>query len=194
MGGANSEVDEHTADIVLESAYFDPSRIRQTKAHLGLHTEEAASRFERGADWDLCLRAANRAAMLIAEYAGGRIAEEAIDVYPIPRNTAPIHLRLDRANRLIATHFSPADAQKILESLDCKVENDGEDMRVTPPSFRPDLLREADLVEELGRIYGYDRIPGSQRANGPWLTQLSPALYWKKSRASGWLISDWMKS
>ena len=179
MGGANSEVDEHTADIVLESAYFDPSRIRQTKAHLGLHTE-AASRFERGADWDLCLRAANRAAMLIAEYAGGRIAEEAIDVYPIPRNTAPIHLRLDRANRLLATHFSPADAQKILESLDCKVENDGEDMRVTPPSFRPDLLREADLVEELGRIYGYDRIPGSQRANGPWLTQLSPALYWKK--------------
>ena len=101
MGGANSEVDEQTTDIVLESAYFDPGRIRQTKAQFGLHTE-AASRFERGADWDLCLRAANRAAMLIAEYAGGRIAAEAIDVYPIPLSTDPIHLRLDRANGLLS--------------------------------------------------------------------------------------------
>lgn len=179
MGGANSEVDEQTTDIVLESAYFEASRIRQAKAQLGLHTE-ASARFERGADWDLCLRAANRAAMLIAEYAGGHIATEAIDVYPVPQSTKPISLRLDKANKLLATHLSPVEAQSILESLDCRLENDGEDMRVTPPSFRPDLLREADLVEELGRIYGYDRIPGSQRANGPWLTQLAPALHWRK--------------
>ena len=179
MGGANSEVDEQTTDIVLESAYFKAGCIRQTKAQLGLHTE-AAARFERGADWNLCLQATNRAAMLIAEYAGGNIATEAIDVYPIPQSTKHIFLRLDRANKLLATHFSSVEAQSILESLDCRVECDGEDMRVTPPSFRPDLLREADLIEELGRIYGYDRIPGSQRANGPWLTQLAPALHWKK--------------
>lgn len=178
MGGANSEVDEHTTDLVLESAYFEASRIRQARARLGLHTE-AAARFERGADWAICQRASDRAAALIAQVTGGQIAPEAIDLYPTPKENPTISLRLDRANQLLATSFSSEEAQRIFELLDCNVTVEKGQLQVTPPSFRPDLVREADLVEELGRIYGYDRIAGSQQANGPWLSQLSPALRWR---------------
>lgn len=178
MGGANSEVDEATTDILLESAHFSASRIRQVRAHLGIHTE-AAARFERGADWDMCLRAANRAAALIAQYAGGRVAPHPIDAHPLPQQSDTIDLRLSKANQLLATDFTPVEAQRVLALLDCAVAIEDDVLRVTPPSFRPDLLREADVIEELGRIYGYDRIVGSQQANGPWLHRLEPLLHWR---------------
>jgi phenylalanyl-tRNA synthetase beta chain len=178
MGGANSEVDETTTDILLESAYFDASRIRLARARLGLHTE-AAARFERGADWDICLRAANRAASLIAELAGGIIAPEPLDVYPQPQTCPTIALRIERANRLLATSFDANSATRILQLLGCSVTADDETLQVTVPSFRPDLTRECDLIEELGRIHGYDKIEGSQNANGPWLTERDPSLQWR---------------
>ena len=183
MGGANSEVSATTTDILLESAYFAPSRVRLAKARLGLATE-AAMRFERGADWDAPVRAINRAAGLIAEIAAGRVAPGALDAYPKPGRRPEISLRVERANRLLATDLDAAAMIQTLERLGCAVEgaspatgnNAPSPLRVTVPSFRPDLTREADLIEEIGRIYGFDRIEGSQAASGPWLTQRDPHL------------------
>ena len=179
MGGANSEVDAETTDILLESAHFNASRVRLARTRLGLHTE-AAARFERGADWDICLRAANRAACLIAEITGGIIAPEPLDVYPQPQVCPTIGLRIERANKLLATSFDTNEASRILQLLGCSVSlATGEALQVTVPSFRPDLEREPDLIEELGRIHGYDKIEGSQKANGPWLTERDPNLQWR---------------
>ena len=183
MGGANSEVSATTTDILLESAYFAPSRVRLAKARLGLATE-AAMRFERGADWDAPVRAIDRAAALIAEIAAGRVAPGALDAYPKPGRRPEISLRVQRANRLLATDLDAAAMIQTLERLGCAVEeaspatgdNAPSPLRVTVPSFRPDLTREADLIEEIGRIYGFDRIEGSQAASGPWLTQRDPHL------------------
>jgi len=183
MGGANSEVSATTTDILLESAYFAPSRVRLAKARLGLATE-AAMRFERGADWDAPVRAIDRAAALIAEIAAGRVAPGALDAYPKPGRRPEISLRVERANRLLATDLDAAAMIQTLERLGCAVEgaspatgnNAPSPLRVTVPSFRPDLTREADLIEEIGRIYGFDRIEGSQAASGPWLTQRDPHL------------------
>ena len=183
MGGANSEVSATTTDILLESAYFAPSRVRLAKARLGLATE-AALRVERGADWDAPVRAIERAAALIAEIAAGRVAPGALDAYPKPGRRPEISLRVERANRLLATDLDAAAMIQTLERLGCAVEeaspatgdNAPSPLRVTVPSFRPDLTREADLIEEIGRIYGFDRIEGSQAASGPWLTQRDPHL------------------
>ncbi len=170
MGGANSEVDSNTSEILLESAYFDAARVRLTRTQLGLHTE-ASARFERGADWEMAPLAIDRAAQLIAELAGGQVAPVPLDVYPKAQQCRKISLRIARANKLLATQFDADGAARILQLLGCQVETEAETLAVTAPSFRPDLEREVDLIEELGRIYGYDNIEGSQQANGPWLAQ-----------------------
>ena len=174
MGGAHSEVSEQTTDILLESAYFTPSRVRLARARLGLFTE-AAMRFERGADWDAPLRAIDRTASLIAEIAGGTVAPTPLDVYPRPGQCPQIPLRIERANQLLATDLDQEAITQILERLGCQVAA-GTPLTVTAPSFRPDLEREADLIEEVGRIYGFDRIEGSQDASGPWITRRDPQL------------------
>ena len=179
MGGANSEVEEQTTDILLESAYFTPSRVRLARARLGLFTE-AAMRFERGADWDAPLQAINRAASLIAELAGGKVAPEPLDVYPQPGHCPQIPLRIERTNQLLATDLDSDSITQILERLGCQVAP-GTPLTVTAPSFRPDLQREADLIEEVGRIYGFDRIEGSQAASGPWITRRDPQLTLKQT-------------
>jgi phenylalanyl-tRNA synthetase beta chain len=169
MGGANSEVGNDTTDILLESAYFAAARVRLARTRLGLHTE-AAARFERGADWDMAPLAIDRAAQLIAELTGGQVAPAPLDIYPKTQRRKEIPLRIARANKLLATKFDAAEATRILQLLGCQVETEAESLAVTAPSFRPDLQREVDLIEELGRIYGYDKIEGIQQANGPWLT------------------------
>ena len=174
MGGANSEVSAQTTDILLESAYFAPSRVRLARAHFGLFTE-AAMRFERGADWDAPVQAIDRAASLIAELAGGTVAPAPLDVYPRPGQCPQIPLRIERANQILAIDLDQAAITQILERLGCQVESDTP-LTVTAPSFRPDLEREADLIEEIGRIYGFDRIEGSQAASGPWITQRDPQI------------------
>ena len=168
MGGAGSEVGEQTTDILLESAYFDPIRVRRGKSLLEMQTE-AAARFERGADWAIPPVAIDRAARLIAELAGGQIAPVPLDVYPNPQRQNRIRARISRINQLLATRLDAPAIGRILELLGCTVEWDGDTLEVTAPSFRPDLRREADLIEEVGRIYGYDRIAGAQQANSTWL-------------------------
>ncbi len=175
MGGASSEVTETTTDLLLESAYFDPSRVRRGRTALGVQTE-AAMRFERGADWAMAPVALDRAAALITDLAGGRIAPSPIDVRSACPQPPQLTLRAERLNALLATQLQPADMARTLERLGCTVSLPAPLMQVTPPSYRPDLTREVDLIEEVGRIHGFDSIPASQSACGPWLAPPAPAL------------------
>ena len=178
MGGVHSQVSEATADILLESAYFAPSRVRLARSRLGLFTE-ASTRFERGADWDAPVQAIDRAARLIAELAGGAVAPNPLDVYPRPGQHRQIPLCIDRTNQLLATELDSAAIVQILERLGCQVES-SRPLVVTAPSFRPDLTRPADLIEEVGRIYGFDRIEGRQEASGPWITRRDPEVTFRQ--------------
>jgi len=161
MGGENSEIADTTTNILLESAWFLPSAIRKTSKRLGLHTE-SSHRFERGVDIGGVTRALDRAAALIAELAGGRVARGRLDVYPGKREPAAIPFRPERANALIGIDLPREEIIAILERLECTVEEASEgSLAVTPPSYRIDIEREIDLVEEIARMNGFDRIPAT---------------------------------
>ena len=160
MGGANTEVTEKTTRVLLESAWFAPGSIRRTSRALGLRTD-AAYRFERGADIETLVLASARTAALIAELAGGTIARGLVDAYPRKRKSQPIRLRMSRVKRVLGVAPPPAQARKILAGLGLMVKARGADLAVTVPSFRRDLSMEDDLVEEIIRVWGYDRIPST---------------------------------
>jgi phenylalanyl-tRNA synthetase beta chain len=159
MGGLNSEVKEDTETILLESAYFDPSSIRKSAKWLGM-TTDAAFRFGRGVDPDGVVRASNRAAQLMAELAEGSVYKGCVDQYPLTVQTAKdIPLRVKRVNRILGTDIGTDDVVNILKSIGMVVREDGEmQYRVTPPTYRVDITREIDLIEEVARLHGYDRI------------------------------------
>jgi phenylalanyl-tRNA synthetase beta chain len=159
MGGLNSEVESFTKNILLESAYFDPMGVRRTSKRVGLSTE-ASLRFERGIDPNGCLRAANRAAALMVETGGGSVTREAVDTYPRKIEPRKIDLRPSRVNRILGTSISRAGIQQILKSLELAAEDqDPNSLQVVPPTFRVDLQREIDLVEEVARVHGFHNIP-----------------------------------
>jgi len=159
MGGLNSEIKEDTKIVLLESAYFNPAGNRRTAKQLGLETE-AAYRFGRGIDYGGCVKAANRAAQLIQELAGGKVAEGVVDVYPVVMQPAPIRLRVRRVCQVLGTEVSARNVKAYLEGLELDMRGEDEDILVvTPPSFRGDLEREIDLIEEIARMDGYDKIP-----------------------------------
>src|SRR6267378_613111 len=160
MGGANTEVTEKTTRVLLESAWFAPASIRRTSRALGLRTD-AAYRFERGADIETLVTASARAAALIAELAGGTIARGLVDAYPRKRAPRPIRLRMSRVKRVLGVAPSPPQARKLLTGLGLPVKSRGADLEVTVPSFRRDVAIEDDLVEEIIRVWGYDRIPST---------------------------------
>ena len=167
MGGADSEVTEATTEVLLEAAHFDPPRVRSLSSRLGIRTE-ASFRFERGVDWDLPAAASARAAALMAETAGARPAPGCIDAMPAALHRRSIRLRPSRAASLLAVDIGPARCGRILESLGCTVSEGGEGvLQVEAPSFRPDLEREIDLVEEVGRVYGYEEVPARSELRGP---------------------------
>jgi phenylalanyl-tRNA synthetase beta chain len=167
MGGANSEVDESTTDILLESAYFDRRIVRRGASRSGMRTE-ASSRFERGADVNMAPVASARAAALLAEIAGGTVDNGCLDAYPSPAPLRSIPLRPSRARQLLAAPLDSAECRRSLEALGCQVDNGPDDeLVVTAPTFRPDLEREIDLIEEVGRIHGYHEIPGNESLRGP---------------------------
>jgi phenylalanyl-tRNA synthetase beta chain len=157
MGGAASEVSAATKDVVFESAYFKPSSVRQTSKRLGLKTE-ASSRFERGADIGAQVVALQRAIALIEQIGAGRVTPPIVDNYPAPRGPRTLHLRRDRIARLLGAEVPDADVVRILRGLGLEVTAAGEGWDVVAPTFRVDLLREADLIEEVGRHYGFDRL------------------------------------
>jgi phenylalanyl-tRNA synthetase beta chain len=160
MGGLNSEVKEDTDTIFLESAYFSPSSIRRSSRRLAMPTD-AAFRFERGIDPEGVIRALNRAAQLIAELSGGSICKNHLDEYPQKITAvANIPLRLDRICEMIGTPIAAKDVVRILKSIGMAVRKEGKGKYlVTPPTFRVDIEREIDLIEEVVRLYGYDRVP-----------------------------------
>jgi phenylalanyl-tRNA synthetase beta chain len=158
MGGLESEVTEATADVLIESAYFNPVSIRRTAKKLGLPTE-ASRRFERGIDPLGQVRAADRAAELMARLAGGRICRGVIDAREILPEPKPIRLRPERLNFLLGTELSEATATDCLRRLEIEVKTEGQELTALPPGFRPDLVAEIDLIEEVARISGYDAIP-----------------------------------
>ncbi len=159
MGGLNSEIKEDTTVVFLESAYFDPMGNRRTSRRLGLETE-ASYRFGRGIDYGGCLLAADRAIQLIQELAGGRIVAGAIDAYPTRLQPKPVPVRISRVNHVLGTKIPASKVKSHLEDLELKVEQEREDLLVvTPPTFRGDLEREIDLVEEVVRMEGYENVP-----------------------------------
>ena len=167
MGGADSEVTQQSTEVLLESAYFDARLVRHGARHLSMHTE-ASSRCERGADWDMTDRASQRAAALIAEITGGQVAAGVIDAWPGDMQRPTVPLRPQRAARLLALPLDGSSCRSILERLGCQVSDGvGDALDVVVPSFRPDLEREIDLVEEVGRIYGYLREPVNEQVRGP---------------------------
>lgn len=162
MGLANSEIEKDTRDVLIESAYFNPRIIRRGSRYLGLQTE-ASYRFERGADYEGAIYALERGAELIAEVAGGRICRGVVDEYPKPIESPKIVLRYERTNRLIGMKFEPEWVKKVLVGLGCDILNSNpQEVAVRVPSWRPDLEREIDLIEEVVRIYGMSRVPSTK--------------------------------
>ncbi len=162
MGGQNSEVSDDTTDILLESAYFNPVTIRRTSKRLGLHTE-SSHRFERGADVDMVPLALDRAAALIAELAGGEVAQKQVDVYPAELVKRTVIITACHTSEVLGFEVDVADIKQKLSSIGIKcsllVERRDGAINAEIPNFRPDLEREIDLIEEVARLIGYDRIP-----------------------------------
>ena len=158
MGGANTEINENSTEVLLECAIFDPLSIRRTARRLGLHSE-SSFRFERGVDQAGAPFALNRAAQLMSEFGPGQVAKGVAFSEPKPHVPVSISFRRSRANSLLALNVDLDYCRQIFSSLGCEVEGEGDLLTVTAPSFRPDLTREVDLFEEIGRIFGLDRTP-----------------------------------
>jgi len=161
MGGLNSEIEAHTTRVLIEGAYFNPVSIRRTSKKLGLNTD-ASHRFERGVDPQGCVRAVNRAAQLMVALGGGRLVDGLIDEYPNLQTAKPVALSVQRTNRLLGTDLDRNRIRELLESIEFKVEpneNNPDGLRVTPPTFRVDVARPEDLMEEVARLSGYNYIP-----------------------------------
>lgn len=154
MGGEDSEISAQTTDVLIESAYFDPNSVRQTARQLGMDTE-ASRRFERGADCEGVLRAQQRCVELICELAGGVATEDAIDVYPQPLSERTVKLRPERVTELTSLIVEPAEIARILTGLGFE---ETERFSFKVPSWRIDVDQEEDLVEEVARHTGYDKI------------------------------------
>ncbi len=157
MGGANSEIDEGTVDVLLESACFDAGHISRTSRNLDLMSE-ASIRFERQVDGASCAEVADIAAALFESCCGATVCPGRVDCYPAPAELPVIDLRVNRASALIGEEMDEAFVAESLTRLGCAVEHNDSVLSVTPPANRPDLSREADLIEEILRLFGMDRV------------------------------------
>tara|TARA_B100000686_G_C16771110_1_gene965215 strand:- start:205 stop:2280 length:2076 start_codon:yes stop_codon:yes gene_type:complete len=159
MGGINSQVSEATQNLVLESAYFDSVTIRKASKKYGLRSD-SSYRFERGVDINGVITAQARAACLIKDLAGGEICNGRIDIYPKSRKNIKVFLRIARVNQLLGSDFKAERIKKIISRLGLKIkkEADNETLDLEIPSFRPDLIREVDVIEEIARIDGFEKV------------------------------------
>jgi len=160
MGGATTEVTDTTVDVLLEAACFNPASTGRTSRRLAL-ISEASMRFERGVDANGCTAALDRAASLLAEVGGGTVARGVIDEYPRPVVPVVVPLRVPRLNALLGTQLELAVVAGILEHLGLGVAGEADDLTVTVPTFRPDLEREVDLIEEVVRVHGMGSVPST---------------------------------
>ncbi len=165
FGGETSGVTNNTTKIFLESAYFNPVSIRKTAKRHGLNTD-ASFRFERGINPDTVAYALKYAAILIKEIAGGKIVSDVIDIYPIKIEDYQVHLSYEKAFKLIGEEIPKDTIKNILASLDIKINNQTESgLGLTIPAYRVDVTREADIVEEILRVYGFNNIKTSEKLN-----------------------------
>ncbi|HEX6631483.1 MAG TPA: phenylalanine--tRNA ligase subunit beta [Gemmatimonadaceae bacterium] len=166
MGGRDTEVDDGTTDVLLEVAYFDPQRVRASRLPLGLSTD-ASYRFERGVDREATLELLALGAGLVAALGGGRI-ETVLDAGAPVGALPPVTLRTDRLTRLLGVPVPAADVERLLDAIGFRVEREGEGAwRVSPPSWRHDVTRDVDLVEEVARLVGFDTLPDELRPFRP---------------------------
>jgi phenylalanyl-tRNA synthetase beta chain len=166
MGGANSEVSADTTDVLIESAYFDPSSIRKTAKALDLQTD-SSYRFERGVDRTGQVWAAARAAELIAELGDGTVVPGLVDEHPNPPADRTVDLRPDRLRSVLGMDVATEEATRLLKTIGFGVETGDDALHCTVPTWRPDVAIEEDLIEEVARLYGYDQIPEPERVPVP---------------------------
>jgi phenylalanyl-tRNA synthetase beta chain len=162
MGGLDTEVGETTTTILLEDAYFDPVSIRTTSRTLNLPSE-AAFRFERTVDIEMVDWASKRTAQLITQFAGGKAAKGVIDIYPKKPERKEVTLRLSRLNRLLGIKVPCEEVLRILSALNFKPKSSDDLILCSIPSWRSDIYREVDLIEEVARVYGYSKVPTERR-------------------------------
>jgi phenylalanyl-tRNA synthetase beta chain len=170
MGGENSEITDATVDVVLEAAYWNPASIRRSSKLLGISTD-ASQRFERGADPGILHYTLNRAAALILETAGGTLLRGIIDVYPRKMRERKVPLRVERLNALLGTEMRKGEVIRSLGKLGIRRDTGKkEELRFVIPTFRVDIEREIDLIEEVARVYGYDKIEEKTSGSFPGVT------------------------
>jgi phenylalanyl-tRNA synthetase beta chain len=158
MGGLNSEIRDDTQDVLIECAYFDPVHVRRTRGRLGIGTE-SSRRFERGMDPNGVPRVLDATAAMMQRLAGGEVHAGRVDSYPRPISPNSVCFRPARATHVIGTDIPVPDMEQILSRLGCEIAANGDTWQLQTPTWRPDLEREIDLVEEVVRVYGYDQIP-----------------------------------
>lgn len=166
MGSAESEVTETTTDLVLECAYFQPTRIRRTRRALGL-SSESSYRFERGIDPLAMPDALRRAIELIVAVAGGTVRVAPLDLWPEPQQPRSVFLRPERVERLLGVPVPRAELERLLTSVGFVVAPKDARLAVQVPGWRPDVVREVDLIEEIARLRGYDTFPDELRSYRP---------------------------
>ena len=165
FGGLNSGVSQNTNQVFLESAYFNPVSVRKTAKRHGLNTD-ASFRFERGIDPSITEYALKRAALLITELAGGEITSDIDDLYPKKIEDFQVFLTFEKVNKLIGENLEEETIKSILASLEIRVNNVTETgMGLTIPSYRVDVQRESDVIEEILRVYGYNNIKINEKFN-----------------------------
>ena len=156
MGGENSKINDNLDTVLLEAACFDGTNIRLSSKKVGLRTD-ASGKFEKGLHPNTAMLAMNRACQLIEEIGAGEVVGGVVDVYPVKEGDRTVEFDLDACNRLLGTNISREEAAEYFKRLEIKINDDGK--TVTVPYFRQDLLRNADIAEELARFFGYDKIP-----------------------------------
>ena len=176
MGGSTSEVSAETRDIFLEVALFDARRTRATRLALGLSTD-ASYRFERGVDPEVQVKAMARALALLVEVAGGAVDGPPVDVHPRPAPRASLTLRPDRVTRLLGVPILAGECAELLRSIGFVAERQGATLEVTAPSWRRDIVREVDLIEEVARLRGFDSFPDRIRPYRPGTTTDAPLVH-----------------
>ncbi len=174
MGSAESEVTENTTDIVLEAAYFQPTRVRRTRRALGL-SSESSYRFERGIDMLGMPEALGRACDLIRAVAGGEMREPPVDLWPEPQKPRSVFLREARVSQLLGVPVPRKEVERLLSAVGFVAAPKDDRLAVQVPGWRPDVTREVDLIEEVARLRGYDSFPDELRPYRPGTVPDAPA-------------------
>lgn len=174
MGGADSEIKETTTEILLEAAYFEPSGVAKSARRTGLRTE-ASSRFERGIDPNAVVAAAERAMELLQQVAGANVSRSPLDVYPTPIEERTVSVRPTRVNSVLGTDLSEEQIVGYLKPLGLSVVSGANALQVTVPTFRPDIEREIDVIEEVARHHGYQNIAPTMPVRSFHRGRLDPA-------------------